>query len=295
MTKIDYVFPSSELEWDDLKHFIYFMDEPVSVFNYYIFWCLARKAREKVKVTFYAMGGGLFGQYSTVSHYKRYFKELWKRKDFTRLLIELIGALPQVSMSSIGEILNRSDKSEIKRLIAPEFVNNILCEELVKDTLFGSKYLHFLESMSILDHLRVCDRVSSAFSIESRYPLLDHRIVDFSFSLPTTQKLRNGWNKYVLRNALEGLIPESIRKSRKKFGAPIPLERWMKQLRRNIRKIFESSKFRNRGYFNQSEILDAYDRFCEGKFDRFSSTRYAEVFWRILNLELWLETFFDIE
>ena len=69
----------------------------------------------------------------------------------------------------------------------------------------------------------------------------------------------------------------------------------MKQLRRNIRELFESSKFRERGYFNQPAILDAYDRFCEGKMDRFTSARYTAVFWRILNLELWLETFFDSE
>jgi len=289
-TKTNYVSPSIVGKWNDIRQFVYSTDEPVSVFNYYIFWCLSRKAREKVKVTFYGMTGGLLAA-DTINHYRRYFKELWRRKKIARLLIELVGVSPRVRMSSIANMLNRSVESEVKGLLAPEFSANFLRGAQIEDASLSDEYRHFRDSL--LDHLRVCDRVSSAFSIEPRYPFLDHRIVEFSFSLPTTQRIRNGWTKYVLRNAMKGIIPEAVRKTRKKFGAPIPLECWMRELRGNIRKIFESSKFRERGYFNQPAILDAYDRFCEGKLDRFSSARYAEVFWRILNLELWLETFFD--
>jgi asparagine synthase (glutamine-hydrolysing) len=92
---------------------------------------------------------------------------------------------------------------------------------------------------------------------------------------------------------MKGAIPESVRMSRKHFGTPVPLQRWMRQLYPNIKEIFESRKFRERGYFNQPAILDAYHRFCEGKMDRFTSAWHAFVFWRILNLELWLEVFFD--
>ena len=292
-TNTNYVFPSIVRRWNDIRKFTYSMDEPVSVFNYYIFWCLSRKAREKVTVTLYGITGGLLAA-DTVSHYKRYFKELWRRKKIARLLIELVGVLPRARISSIAKMhamLTRSGESEIKGLLAPQFVAHFFDEAQIEDISLSGEYRRFRDSL--LDHLRVCDRVSSAFSIEPRYPFLDHRIVEFTFSLPITQKIRNGWTKYVLRNAMKGLIPEVIRKTRKKFGAPIPLERWMIELRGNIRKIFESTKFRERGYFNQPAILDVYDRFCEGKLDRFTSARYAEIFWRILNLELWLETFFD--
>jgi len=288
-TKTNYVFPSVA-RWNDIRLFIFFVDEPVSVFNYYVFWCLSRKAREKVRVTFFGMTGGLLAA-DTVSHYRRYFKKLWRRKKIGRLLIEFVGALPRVRISSVAEMLSRNTESEIKGLFAPEFLVRFKNKAHVESIQSNDEYQHFRDGL--LDHLRVCDRISSAFSIEPRYPFLDHRIVEFTFSLPATQKIRSGWTKYVLRNAMEGIIPEAVRKSRKKFGAPIPLERWMKELRGNIRKLFESNKFRERGYFNQPAILDAYDRFCEGKLDRFSSTRYAEVFWRILNLELWLETFLN--
>ena len=291
-TKTNYVFPSIAGRWNDIRRFIYAIDEPISVFNYYVFWCLSRKAREKVKTTFYGITGGLLAA-DTINDYKLLLKELWRRKKIARLLIELVGATPRFRMSSIAKILNRSSESELNRLFAPQFVAHFHDGAQIEEVSLNLEYRHFRSGL--LDHLRVCDRVSSAFSIEPRYPFLDHRIVEFTFSLPVDQRIRNGWTKYVFRNAMKGVIPEAIRKSRKKFGAPIPLERWMRGLRGNIRKLFQSSKFRERGYFNQPAILDLYDRFCEGKMDRFSSARYAEVFWRILNLELWLETFFDSE
>lgn len=296
-TKANYVSPSVVGKWKDIKRFIYYLDQPVPVFNYYVFWCLSRKAREKVRVIFYGHGTGILGEVENVREYVKYFRELWRRKKIARLLIEMVGGLPRVTISSIkriNAILTRSDKSRIRGLLAPQFAARFLGEAWTEDISLRSEYLHWIAG-NLVDCLRGSDRVSSAFSLEPRYPFLDHRIVEFALSLPTTQKVRKGWSKYVLRNAMKDVIPEAVRKSRKHYGAPVPLERWMRQLRRNIRELFESSKFCERGYFNQPVILEAYDRFCEGKMDRFTSARYAAVFWRILNLELWLETFFDSE
>jgi len=292
-TKTNYVFPSIAGQWNDIRQFIYSVDEPVSVLNYYVFWCLSREAQGKVRVTFYGMTGGLLTA-DTVSNYRKYFKELWRSKEFVRLPIELVSALPRMRISSMANIHNmfaRSIESKIKALLAPHFVAHFSSNKQIEDVSPGHEYHRFRDSL--LDHLRVCDRVSSVFSIEPRYPFLDHRIVEFTFSLPTTQRIRKGWTKYIVRNAMEGLIPEAVRKTRKKFGTPVPLERWMTELRENIRKVFESSNFRERGFFNQRAILDVYDRFCEEKMDRSSREFYARVLWRILNLELWLEIFFD--
>ncbi len=127
-----------------------------------------------------------------------------------------------------------------------------------------------------------------AFSIESRVPFLDHKLVEYVFSLPITQKLKSGWTKYILRNAVKGVIPERIRKRRSKLGFPTPEIRWMKELKGEIRRVLSSEKFKKRGYFNQEEVLKRFDEFCEGKWSNYSS-----IFWRILNLEIWFEVFFD--
>jgi asparagine synthase (glutamine-hydrolysing) len=296
-TKANYVSPSVVGKWNDIKQFIYHVDEPVAVFNYYAFWCLSRKAREKVRVVFYGHGTGILGELESVGEYMRYFRELWKTKKIATLVTEMVGALPRATISSIktiNTVWTRSDRSGIKALLAPQFAARFLEEARIENSSLHSEYLHWIAG-NLVDCLRVSDLVSSAFSLEPRYPFLDHRIVEFAVSLPTTQRVRKGLSKYALRNAMKGIIPEAVRKSRKHYGTPVPLERWMKQLRRNIRELLESSKFRERGYFNQPAILDAYDRFCEGKMDPFTSAFYAEVFWRILNLELWLEIFFDQE
>jgi asparagine synthase (glutamine-hydrolysing) len=294
--KTNYVFPSVTGRWNDIKHFIYCLDEPVLVLNYYVFWCLSREASRKARVTFLGITGGgvYFGAIDTVSHYAQFLKELFRRRKMARLLIESIGALPRFQIntfSNINALLSRNEESKINRLLDPRFVDYFAKKKLMETTSLNSEYLHFRDSLA--DHLRVCDRVSSAFSIEPRYPFLDHRIIEFFFHLPAEQKIRNGQTKYVLRKAMKGLLPEAVRKARKKFGTPIPIERWMRELRKNIKNVFESNKFRERGYFNQRAVLDLFDRYCDGKLSRVERQYYSDVLWRSLNLELWFEAFFD--
>jgi asparagine synthase (glutamine-hydrolysing) len=293
--KINYVFPSAAIQWSDIRTFVYYMDEPVTVLNYYAYWCLARITKEQAKVTFTGQGPDEFLAGHN-DHFLTYIKELWKRKRITRLLIELVTGLNRYGPASV---VRQAIKTltfggvRVEKLLDPQFVAlHDLNQAQKKDNSLYTALLLDITKNRLPMHLRVGDRVTSAFSLESRCPYLDHRIIEFSFSLPETQKIRYGWGKYVLRNATRGLIPESVRR-RKKFGTPIPLERWMKDLRAEIREVFNSSKFRKRGYFNQPAVLEAFDRYCDGKLSRIERQSYADIFWRILNLELWLETFFD--
>ena len=59
--------------------------------------------------------------------------------------------------------------------------------------------------------LEVLDRVAAAFSIEPRYPFCDKRLVEFCLGLPADQKLRRGWTRWVLRDAMAGILPHEIR------------------------------------------------------------------------------------
>ena len=136
--------------------------------------------------------------------------------------------------------------------------------------------------------LRMVDKNSMAFSVEIRVPFLDHRLVEYAFSLPSNQKIRNGWTKYILRNSTKGVLPEKIRLRRNKIGFATPQADWLRKLEPEIKKIFTSKKFENRGYFNQAEILKKFEEFCKGGLDE-----YSDLFWRIINLELWLEMYID--
>lgn len=293
--KIDYVFPSAAMKLDDLKAFVYSLDEPVTVLNYYAYWCLARITKGQVKVTFSGQGPDeiLAGH---TDYFLAYIRALWKRKKVKRLLIELVAGLNRYGPISVLKnviTIMLTKRVRTEELLDPKFAasNRTDCVRRERSSLNNLLLIDVTRDRLPM-HLRVGDRVSSAFSTETRCPYLDYKMVEFSFSLPETQKIRNGWSKYVLRNAVKGFIPESVRK-RKKSGTPIPIDYWMKDLHQEISQIFGSDRFRNRGYFNHEKISSIYARYLGGKLSRRERQFYIDMLWRILNLELWFEVFFD--
>ena len=132
------------------------------------------------------------------------------------------------------------------------------------------------------------DRNSMAFSLETRLPFLDYRLIEFVFSLPIEQKIKGGVTKVVLRNAMEGILPEEIRNRMDKMGFVTPDGIWFRTaLRDQIGQILSSRSFAERGYFKVEEIKKSFQEHCEGKKDLSLSI------WRWVNLELWFRRFID--
>ena len=75
------------------------------------------------------------------------------------------------------------------------------------------------------------DQMSMACSIESRVPFLDHQLVEFAATVPDRMKLRGGIGKYILKRAVEDILPRDI-VYRKKMGFPTPLRQWLDGTRR---------------------------------------------------------------
>ena len=129
------------------------------------------------------------------------------------------------------------------------------------------------------------DRMSMACSIESRVPFLDHHFVEFAMSIPDDLKIRGGVQKYVLKKAVEGLLPEQII-HRKKMGFPTPLRHWLMQpsaepmyaaLRRAdglLAAYIDSGELERLIGAHRSGLIDATDRL-----------------WRLLNLQIWGDMF----
>lgn len=92
-----------------------------------------------------------------------------------------------------------------------------------------------LTSTSLPALLRYEDRNSMAFGIEARTPFLDYRLVEAALALPAEALIRDGWTKAPLRDAMRGLLPESVRLRRDKLGFPTPERRWMAELAGPIR------------------------------------------------------------
>ncbi len=136
--------------------------------------------------------------------------------------------------------------------------------------------------------LRFNDRMSMAFSRELRVPYLDHRIVEFAFSIPTSQKIKEGVNKVVLRNAMEGSLPEELR-NRPKLAVASPQQDWFRtSLKDWLCDIIESESFAGRGYFNVSEVKREFEEYCRS--DRGQNSFFI---WQWVNLELWFRMFID--
>jgi asparagine synthase (glutamine-hydrolysing) len=140
---------------------------------------------------------------------------------------------------------------------------------------------------SLQSLLRYEDRNTMRFSIEGRVPFLDFDLVRYLFSLPDTAIINGGWNKHILRKAVKDLLPEIITNRRNKIGFTTPEHEWFIRMKNRIYGIFLSESFTNRPYFNQAEVVKAFEAFIQGKNDD------TMLFWRLLNVELWLREFFD--
>jgi asparagine synthase (glutamine-hydrolysing) len=121
-----------------------------------------------------------------------------------------------------------------------------------------------MERTSIPYQLHSEDRNSMHFSIESRLPFLDHRLVEYAIGLPSSFKIRHGFSKAVLRNAVTEL-PDKIRNRRDKMGFVAPDAIWILENKEMVRKdLVEAVK--NISLFSESLLLN-FDLFCEGKRD----------------------------
>jgi len=132
--------------------------------------------------------------------------------------------------------------------------------------------------------LHVEDRTSMGWSLESRVPLLDHRLVELAASMPPVVRFGGGRRKAVLLDAARGVVPEQIINRRDKMGFPVPLVEWMRGPARDFfRQILLDRQTRQRGLFRTDRLEQQLS--VERRFDR--------RLWGLLCLELWFRSFFD--
>jgi asparagine synthase (glutamine-hydrolysing) len=133
------------------------------------------------------------------------------------------------------------------------------------------------------------DQMSMAASIESRVPFLDHKLVEFAALLPDRWK-RSGWTtKRVLREAMKGLLPDSIL-NRPKMGFPVPFSHWMRTGWNQVaRDVLLDRRSRERGIIDPPAVEQLLRSHAAGSADD------GDRIWSLLNLELWHRTFIDNE
>jgi asparagine synthase (glutamine-hydrolysing) len=133
------------------------------------------------------------------------------------------------------------------------------------------------------------DQMSMAASIESRVPFLDHKLVEFTSSLPERLKLRGSTTKYILRESMKGVLPDGIL-TRPKMGFPVPIGAWFRGPYSYVLDEFVlSSRALDRGIFEPDFLRDLVRRHRTG------GENHDERLWALVNFEMWLRRFFDRE
>jgi asparagine synthase (glutamine-hydrolysing) len=133
------------------------------------------------------------------------------------------------------------------------------------------------------------DQMSMAASIESRVPFLDHKLVEFATSIPEKYAIRGLAGKYILKQAVEDVLPHSII-YRKKMGFPTPWAWWLAgpQLG-DLEKTLLEPRSMERGLFRPEAVRQLFAEHRAGHRD------HGNRIWRLLNLELWHRVFVDQE
>ncbi len=150
-------------------------------------------------------------------------------------------------------------------------------------------HLLYLDSKTYLpgDILVKLDRMSMANSLETRAPLLDHRLIEFAQTIPASLKLRGLETKYIFKRAAAGLIPDEII-HRPKQGFDVPIRRWFNnELRELLDDTLNDRRARERGDFDHRSVLSILDEHRRGVRDR------SRHLWGLLTLELWRREFID--
>jgi asparagine synthase (glutamine-hydrolysing) len=133
------------------------------------------------------------------------------------------------------------------------------------------------------------DQMSMSTSIESRVPFLDHVLVEFAARLPDRMKLSGFTTKRILREAVRGLLPESIL-TRRKMGFPVPFAGWAAgDWHEPIREVLLDRRTRERGILNPGGVQRLLEEHRAGV------RRGGDALWALVNLELWYRTFIDGE
>jgi hypothetical protein len=121
-----------------------------------------------------------------------------------------------------------------------------------------------------------------------RVPFLDHRLASYALSLPMDWRMRGPWNKYVLREAMRGRMPESVRTRQDKMGFPTPAAKWVGgELHEPIRALLDSRASRNRGLFQTDNLLRELDN------GRGTEVANHVMLFRAANVEAWLSMLAD--
>jgi len=296
-------------------------DEPFGDFSIFPTYLVSRMARREVTVALSGDGGDeLFGGYDTyrAHRFDRRFYHWWPRcvkegvvgpladrmapreekkglvnafKRFvegTRLPADLAHARWMIFLTEADRrrLFSSEVLDQLNRQDPYDFIRRHARAAGPADEVNRSGYVD-VHSYLVDDILVKVDRMSMAVSLEARVPLLDHRLVEFAFSLPPDEKIRGFDTKHLLKKAMADALPEAVRK-RSKQGFSIPIKNWIRgPLRTMMTDLLSADRLRRQGFFNPGAVTELIDRHLRG------TENCSHQLWALMVFESWYDAYMD--
>jgi asparagine synthase (glutamine-hydrolysing) len=294
-------------------------DEPFADMSQLPTYLVSRMTREHVVVALSGDGGDeVFGGYTRYLWARSFARAVRLTPNVLRRLMHLgVRTLPPEGWSALSSLLPRSkrplqlgerlykaanilrydDDDEIYRALISQWSDpasgvvggtepaSVLFDESLRKRIPDPvSRMQALDMITYLpdDILTKIDRASMAVSLEARVPLLDHRIVELSWRLPNSLKIRNGQGKWLLREILDKYVPRPL-VDRPKQGFAVPVGDWLRgPLRDWAEDLLSEHRLREEGYFQPSAVRTYWNDHLSGRMNR----QYQ--LWGPLMFQAWL-------
>ena len=287
-------FPKGREFWEHAKSIAFHQDEPIGSTSAFAQWCVMADARKSgTPVVLGGQGGD-----ETLCGYQKYrYFYLWQllRGGDPNFLRELLlfsrGSSTHWTMSSIARYMPRAFSrplSLLNRVATDDFRSQPHPQEsrLGAGTSIAERQKTDITYSSIPALLRHEDRNSMAHSVESRLPFLDYRLAEFSVNCAPSLKLRDGWTKWLLRNAMAQTMPDKVRLRKTKLGFDTPEAEWMRLgLLNGHREIWDTPKLFMERFLDPKRVAAECRRFLQGS----AGALPAHSLFRAISLELWAQ------
>ncbi len=288
--KKHFIYPKAEELVDIIDELIYTQEEPfrsLAVFSQYEIY---KYIKNNTDTTVLLNGQGadeIFTGY--IEYYYVYLLELLRTLNFVRFFKEFkhfknnrrISSMTLIKQLTINLLSNYFRVNDKYKIFNKEFTSskkNKKFNNLLKNSLYQS-----LTFSALREYLRYEDKNSMRFSLESRLPFLDFRLVNSTFSLPNDYKIKDGLSKVVLRDIAKGKIPDTTLNRKDKMGFVSPQEVWQKTLLKDeFDKVFKEIELNGLfDFINKEQIYKIYREYQQKNFKDWT------FLWRVYCLYKW--------
>lgn len=297
----------------ELPKLIWHEDEPIGFDSSIPLYFVSKLAQEHVKVVLTGEGSDEimagYGKYAKALHLLNYGEK------YESLTPKFLRSVIKMGANAVGGKLTRTfliRESDIENLF---FDNFAIFGKNAQEKLFSAEtkakiaeknpyfyqneWLAKTDAKEILDQLLYMDsktylhellmkqdQMSMAASIESRVPFLDHKLVEFTAQMPVNMKLRGDTTKFLLKKAMNGILPDEIL-YRSKMGFPVPMARWLRnEFKEMVEEYVLSKRTLSRHIFNAEWVKKLVSEHNQGK-------DHANRLFRLINFEIWYRLFIE--